>query len=276
MEYADAERGETVDGPLRPRIEATLRTLFPGTGRAGPGADRTAIHEAGHAVIGAVLGHPFDWVTAMPEEIDLANVRLGCVSGAWSPARWDRSRDSEEDDWYLGALTIVCAGVEAEGRYTGRRFRLGKGTGSADGEHATRIIERLYNAPKTEAARRKLLAWHRREAARLVEVHWPAIVQTARELLARERLTFAEVLEISGARAPEWWTPRIEGVDSVGELAELFAEATLSDTPMVEMTPEQTQRYEEACAAQNVGAITTLMREVLDGAAPNRANDDAH
>jgi hypothetical protein len=143
-----------------------------------------AKHEAGHAVIAAVLREQFRYVA-----IGYAVLADGPVYGH---VRWVNRNSYEERKRFCERNAIVFfAGPIAEGQ--GSR-NLGN---SNDFMWANRMIRRVFPGTTEYRTNRKRL-WDQTE--RLVSDHQASIEAVSRELLAKRRLSYREVRKIIAIR----------------------------------------------------------------------------
>src|SRR5690348_14957655 len=81
---------------------------------------RTAYHEAGHAVAAVLLRRPFRYATIMPDDDD----SLGHVQYLAAPASldWDDDNDTRLQRHLERVMMTALAGLVAEARLAGRRY----------------------------------------------------------------------------------------------------------------------------------------------------------
>jgi Peptidase family M41 len=129
--------------------------------RTHPGRKALAYHEAGHAVVGYVLGLEIEQVTINPSETSLGQCRY-------------RGWDDEEAGADLDTqLLFILAGAVAE------EIAMGAASRSAD-ERKALGLARLRDDSEEEAARRA--AGVRWLTARFLERHWPVVKALAMAL----------------------------------------------------------------------------------------------
>lgn len=82
---------------------------------------RTAVHEAGHAVIGRVLGLECGKLTIVPDFREMT-AGFAITDGQWKTwAAWEeRGKDRDLSSVYRGRIIMLMAGAEAEIVCTGR------------------------------------------------------------------------------------------------------------------------------------------------------------
>lgn len=153
-----------------------------------------AHHEAGHFVVGKVVGRePFD-LSIVPD-----GETLGQVDGVEDIYDDEASGVVVLDAKRARALiTELYAGAAAQLRF-GEKAALVRATASSDDAQAARILESLSLPSRRVAEETRLRA----RAARLVGEHWRAIVSVANELLKYRRLDFVHaelVMEIAEGR----------------------------------------------------------------------------
>ncbi len=78
----------------------------------------TAWHEAGHALVAAILGRPIQKVTITPANLQTGGVRLGAV-------KFQKGRDKSTNDWLEDEVLILFAGMVAESKFTGQYCEVG-------------------------------------------------------------------------------------------------------------------------------------------------------
>ena len=78
----------------------------------------TAWHEAGHALVAAILGRPIEKVTIAPAHMQTGGVRLGAV-------KFQKGRSKSTNDWLEDEVLILLAGMAAESKFTGKYCEFG-------------------------------------------------------------------------------------------------------------------------------------------------------
>ena len=73
----------------------------------------TAWHEAGHALVAAIVGRPIQKVTITPANLQTGGVRLGAV-------KFQKGRSKSTNDWLEDEVLILLAGMVAESKFTGQ------------------------------------------------------------------------------------------------------------------------------------------------------------
>ena len=73
----------------------------------------TAWHEAGHALVAAIVGRPIQKVTITPANLQTGGVRLGAV-------KFQKGRSKSTNDWLEDEVLILLAGMLAESKFTGQ------------------------------------------------------------------------------------------------------------------------------------------------------------
>ena len=73
----------------------------------------TAWHEAGHALVAAIVGRPIQKVTVAPANMQTGGVRLGAV-------KFQKGRSKSTNDWLEDEVLILLAGMVAESKFTGQ------------------------------------------------------------------------------------------------------------------------------------------------------------
>jgi len=126
--------------------------------------DRTAIHEAGHAVIGALLG-------ASPQSISLVPID-GTMTGGRVELRF---RSAANADDIRKQITVHLAGVSAERIATGEPFQpLG-----GDSDFAWRLSQRLHGIEAHEDVLQAEIDDGLERAEALLRKHWPTVIRLA-------------------------------------------------------------------------------------------------
>lgn len=134
---------------------------------------RTAYHEAGHAVIALSLGRPLQKVTIAPNQIRLGVCQI--QKGRFRPSK----------DWIEDEILILLAGIAAEAKFSGEYDLRGAGE---DLRYARRFsLQRAGSENQAERLERKLLT--KTEYLLADEGHWAAVTAIAKELLARETIS---------------------------------------------------------------------------------------
>ncbi|HBJ36416.1 MAG TPA: cell division protein FtsH [Planctomycetaceae bacterium] len=138
----------------------------------------TAYHEAGHAVMAAILGRNIQKVTIKAGQIQTGGVRLGVCELASGRRR--ASNDALQDE-----VLILLAGMVAEAKFTGRYCKLGA---SQDLRHVASLLhERGGNEKQAERLQRRML--DKAEHLLNVPAHWQAITLVAKELIERKAIS---------------------------------------------------------------------------------------
>jgi hypothetical protein len=135
---------------------------------------RTAHHEAGHAVLGLGFGWDIDVVSVIPEPGEAGRCRL------WRPAFRDPRAHAADE------VCVLSAGAAAEAVLLGRDV-------TADGDYRMALAAALRVCPRSADA----LRFYRRHADRARQelsrpLLWRAVAAVARELLERGELGAAE------------------------------------------------------------------------------------
>ena len=73
----------------------------------------TAWHEAGHALVAAIVGRPIQKLTITPANLQTGGVRLGAV-------KFQKGRSKSTNDWLEDEVLILLAGMVAESKFTGQ------------------------------------------------------------------------------------------------------------------------------------------------------------
>lgn len=162
---------------------------------ANPDPQRTAYHEAGHAVADYVLGREVKHVTINPDE---EKGTLGHCAGA--PPTEDEHPEygltHEAGGWVRDMLVSLQAGGLAEEKHCGECDEAGCGQ---DNEAAVSLAFSI--AGSEEDAQAHLDTAHS-QATVLIEKAWPAVEAVAAALLERKHLEGPEVIRIAEAALP--------------------------------------------------------------------------
>jgi ATP-dependent Zn protease len=159
-----------------------------------PERRHTAYHEAGHAVIGLVLGYDVKKATIRPVYSYLGQATISKKRcGSEGSTEVQAGSDSEVD--LIGHICVDLAGLLAEKLVNRSPFEelIAHGS-SGDWQHAQRRARRI-NRHQAEIFIDALME----ETRALVEQHKDAIVRVATALLERETLSGAEIKRIMGS-----------------------------------------------------------------------------
>lgn len=145
----------------------------------------TAWHEAGHAVMAALVGRPIQKVTITPANLQTGGVRLGAVK--IQKGRAKSSRDPLEDE-----VLILLAGMVAEARFTENYCRRGA---ASDLRSVRRLLETRANSDRQlEKLEQRML----NKAEHLL--HEPeniaAIESVANELVSKQSISGRAVVHL--------------------------------------------------------------------------------
>jgi ATP-dependent Zn protease len=151
---------------------------------------RTAYHEAGHLVVGMLLGFRCSFVSIRPDETRGSLGRVVPLETHGDPTTVDLCRRSTEH-W----LCVLFAGYAAEVRFAPDAREAAREGARGDDEQAETLLER---AGMANHSTRHLL---RARAAELVEQHWSVIEGVARALLREEEFDADEAERIYGRAA---------------------------------------------------------------------------
>ena len=152
----------------------------------------TAIHEAGHAVIGRVLGMICGHATIVADDDSAGH---GIVADPWSIlAQWEqRERYRDASTVFHGRMMSFMAGALAEVEFFGKC----EGGDGDDQWQIAIMAEAGANVPKRtgawEADRDRHIERLRVRAARLVRRHRQSIAKVAAALSERGTLTAEEI-----------------------------------------------------------------------------------
>jgi ATP-dependent Zn protease len=152
-------------------------------------AYHTAIHEAGHAVIGRVLGIPCGSVTIVPDEADRSagHALNGTPYQTWEHWLDERGRHREMAVAYRAHIRMLMAGAEAENVILGA----GQGGDGYDQHEIALMAENLIDT--TSDAWLRLAARLQGQTVQLVRKHRDKIQRVADALVERRTLSGAEI-----------------------------------------------------------------------------------
>lgn len=149
--------------------------------------EKTAYHEAGHAVTALHLGMKFKYVTIVP---DLEKGSVGHIRhqrGLTEHAVDNISRDKLEKH-----LKCTLAGNAVEKKLTGRYDNVGA---SGDHEFAADLVFRVFGSPEIANAYLKYISLATTALVNTDHI-WEIIEKVAQQLLERKTLTQDEVFEV--------------------------------------------------------------------------------
>jgi Peptidase family M41 len=141
--------------------------------RSHPGRKALAYHEAGHAVVGYVLGLDLERVTIVPDDSTLGHCRY---------RDWEIHAVAEDLDAHL---LLTLAGAVAE------EIAVGAPSRGADERRAMRLA-RMRGDSEAEACER--LAWARWQVRRFAEGHWPVFKALAAALRKQRELEGSQAM----------------------------------------------------------------------------------
>lgn len=143
-----------------------------------PPEDELAYHEAGHAVVSAVLGFPPDYVTLVQD---------GNAAGASGHTGGNKASRAPR---VMDQMTVSYAGYAAHIRYAPEAEERARRGARDDFEKAERCMNVLPMAPGERGA---LIQHKRSEAAELVGKHWSAVQRVAAALQEEKRIDAARL-----------------------------------------------------------------------------------
>lgn len=164
----------------------------------------TAFHEAGHAVVGTVLGVPIVKVTIEPSaethgHTQMASRWVADVHGYRVPSR----------DLVERYVVKLLSGITAQRRAYPRSVR--SHHGRSDGEAALSVA--VLVMPDSEKVVQAFIDYCQARADQLVEEHWPSVTGVARELIARKTIGRKDVRAViaqhSEILAMKWGLPTL-------------------------------------------------------------------
>lgn len=154
-------------------------------------SEGTAYHEAGHAVVGYLLGFDPYELAIKPDRTSGARGRVSGVGGPLlpmpdrAPAMDRQLRMKTENE-----VVVLLSGILAEAKRTGRYNWLGA---AGDLEQADRLLIPICSTPHQQVDRRRRLE---KRAQQIIDQRatWRAVESVAAELVNRSRLSGAEAL----------------------------------------------------------------------------------
>jgi len=139
--------------------------------------EKTAYHEAGHAVIAWLLHRPFVHVSIIPDDVNLGHLRKTPKPASLHP---EYERNARTEGWLRGEIMVDLAGPLAEKLTTGRgNWRIG-----ADGDFHHAFDMACY-LTCGEAETTAFVRWLWERTKLLLEMNWPIMEALAKELLQR-------------------------------------------------------------------------------------------
>lgn len=155
---------------------------------------RTAVHEAGHAVVALALGLPFAFVTVLDEDDDYPGLVLGTKRehrGSETPSA------AQAAEWLAnGWLSVLLAGAVAE-HVTYGALPLESLIGAASDLHQACKLVTAALPPEQHGE----ALWRAADyAERLLNQHRPALDAVAAALETRQQLSYAEVIALKDVR----------------------------------------------------------------------------
>jgi hypothetical protein len=165
-------------------------------GKQTTARERTAYHEAGHAVVNLALGRFVDLVSIVPDGASAG--RCQSHGSHWTTSACPEGMDlhtffsDQANESHERAIVHTYAGEIAERKFSGRKPR-----GSADGDYreiANHILSRWGNF--LDAMPRLLELEVQAKALLDDPVNWAAVEAIAKELLQHEELDGDRVHEI--------------------------------------------------------------------------------
>ncbi|MFC5504238.1 hypothetical protein [Bosea massiliensis] len=168
----------------------------------------TAVHEAGHAVIGRVMAQECGEVTIIPDRSAMT-AGYSITGDAWSTIHaWDQAgRWREYRSITIGRIITLMAGRHAEEELRG----VCQGGDGHDQREIAMMVDEAGWGERGDTAgdAAVLLARLERFSRAAVRRHRKAIRALASELLKRKSMTADEVAEVLQPHLPRWhWPPR--------------------------------------------------------------------
>lgn len=148
--------------------------------------ERTAYHEAGHAVVMVVYGIGFEHVTIVAGEDYLGHVLM--TNPPWFHPDWDNSPYVRH--FTRARIIGLLAGPLAEAEFSGDADPV---DASSDHAHAADLARFATNSAESAS---EFLARLDRDAEEGIGAFWFHIVAVARMLVARQTLSEGEVVAI--------------------------------------------------------------------------------
>lgn len=152
-----------------------------------PPEDELAHHEAGHAVVSAVLGFPPDYVTLVQDgNAAGASGHAGGYKMVRAPGVMDQ-------------MTVSYAGYAAHIKYAPHAEERALAGARDDFERAERCMSVL---PIDAGGTAPVVRHYQAEAAKQVDANWPAIQRVATALQAEKSIDSARLQELIGSPPP--------------------------------------------------------------------------
>jgi hypothetical protein len=154
--------------------------------------ETVAFHEAGHAVVAAMLGIPFQRVTIKPNAVYAARVTLAPADPPEHVCPWNPNWDAKQARQYWKRHVCgLLAGALAETLHT-RCWQQQPASDVHTDEHKVWMIANYFNYPTKAIAWVNQLRFQTLETLRAPQV-WAAVDAVAQELVIRETLSSARV-----------------------------------------------------------------------------------
>lgn len=161
----------------------------------------TAFHEAGHAVVAAMLGIPFQRVTIRPDAVYAGHVTLAPDDAPEQVCPWNPDWDVKQARRYWKRhICGLLAGALAETIYTRCWHQQPVDDEFTDESKALEIAD-YFDPPGKAAQWVNRLRFQTLETLRAPQV-WAAVDAVAQELVRAKALDGADVLALVAAHAP--------------------------------------------------------------------------
>lgn len=170
----------------------------------------TAVHEAGHAVVGRVMAQECGEVSVVADH-DEMTAGYAITADPWDTVgAWDRAgRWREHRSIVIGRIIALMAGRHAEEELCGA---CKGGDGGDQNEISAMIDDGAWRAKQDMSESSQALLTRLERFSRVtVKRHRSAINDLAVELMRRQHMTVDQVADFLQPRLPSWhWPPRAQ------------------------------------------------------------------